>query len=68
MSENMSDPKTTMYLNIKGRADFLKRMTERLNCPDIEGEILTEAQRFAYAICEELNDLRKRIELIEEKK
>ncbi len=47
--------KTTRYLNIKGRADFLKRVDERKNCPDIKGEILTEAERFAWAICEELD-------------
>ena len=50
---------TTTYLNVKGRADFLKRMDERLNCEDIKGEILTEAERFAYALCEEIDRQRK---------
>jgi len=52
-------PMTTRYLNVKGRADFLMRANDRLNCPDIEGKILTEAQRFAYAICEELDRIEK---------
>lgn len=55
----MEKPMTTTYLNVKGRADFLKQMTERLNCGDIEGQILTEAERFAYAVCEEIDKLRK---------
>ena len=52
----MSDM-TTRWINIEGRAEFLKRVDERKNCADIEGEILTEAQRYAYAICEELDRL-----------
>jgi len=46
--------KTTRFINVRERAKFLTRLTERKNCPDIDGEILTEAERFAYAICEEL--------------
>lgn len=56
----MSDGVTT-YSNVKGRAKFLKRITERLNCADIEGQILTEAERFAYAICEELDDIKEKL-------
>jgi len=30
-----------------------------MNCEDIKGEILTEAERFAYAICEELDRIER---------
>ena len=52
---------TTLWKNIQGRAEFLTRMTERKNCGDIEGEILTEAQRCAYALCEEIGRLREEV-------
>lgn len=63
MPKNNIPPKygTTTYLNVEGRAKFLTRMTERKNCPDIEGQILTEAERFAYAICEEIDRIRVKI-------
>jgi len=48
---------TTLWKNVQGRAEFLKRVTERLNCADIEGEILTEAERYAYAICEVIQEM-----------
>ena len=56
----MDEPKnagfvTTRCINVKGRAEFLKRVDERKNCPDIKGQILTEVERYAYAICEELD-------------
>ena len=54
--------KTSTYLNVDGRAQFLTRMTERKNCIDIEGEILTESQRYAYALCEVIDDLRVEIQ------
>lgn len=50
---------TTLWKNVQGRAEFLKRVDERMNCSDIEGEVLTEAQRYAYAICEEIERLRE---------
>ena len=50
-------PMTTRWKNIQGRAEFLKQVMDRKNCEDIKGEILTEAQRYAYAICEELDKL-----------
>lgn len=53
---------TTRWKNVQGRAKFLTRLTERKNCPDIEGEILTEAERFAYALCEELDRLEAKLE------
>ena len=56
---------TTRFLNVRGRAEFLTRIEERMNCRDIEGEILTDEERFAYAICEELDHMHKRIESLE---
>lgn len=51
----MGKSMTTTWINVKARADFLTRVDERMNCPDIKGQILTEAERLAYAICEELD-------------
>ncbi len=51
------NPMTTRWKNIQGRAEFLKQVDIRKNCEDIKGEILTEAQRYAYAICEELDNV-----------
>lgn len=48
---------TTRWKNVQGRAEFLKRVDDRANCEDIKSEILTEAQRYAYAICEELDSI-----------
>ena len=55
----MSEAYTTRFNNVRGRAEFLKRVDERMNCEDIKGEILTEAERFAYAICEELDKMER---------
>ena len=56
----MAKDMTTRWHNVKGRAEFLQKVDERKNCEDIKGEILTEAQRYAYAICEELDSLQKK--------
>jgi hypothetical protein len=58
---------TTTFLNVEGRANFLMRVNERMNCCDIEGRILTEAERFAYAICEELDGIKEKLNEIDEK-
>ena len=58
---------TTRWKNVEGRAKFLQRAEERLNCEDIKGQILTESERFAYAVCEELDDMDKRIKVLEQK-
>lgn len=58
----MAEPKTTRWHIVKGRAEFLKRVDERLNCDDINGEILTEVQRYAYAICKELDILQEEVD------
>lgn len=56
---------TTRWKNVEGRANFLQRVEERANCGDIKGQILTDPERYAYAICEELDDIEKRIEKLE---
>lgn len=54
---------TTRWINVKGRAKFLQKVDERMSCDDIKGEILTEAQRYAYAICEELDEFQKQLDV-----
>lgn len=62
---NNMEPVTTRYLNVEGRADFLQRVSVRITAPDITGRILSEAERFAYAICEELDDMEARLQRLE---
>lgn len=57
----MPEDMTTRWENVRGRAEFLKR-GDRMNCDDIKGKSLTEAERFAYAICEELDRMEIRLE------
>ncbi|KKL59058.1 hypothetical protein LCGC14_2219140 [marine sediment metagenome] len=57
----MGEPLTTHWHNVKGRAEFLQLVDERKNCEDIKGEILNEAERYAYALCEELDRMEQGI-------
>ena len=58
----MEEYLTTRWHNVKGRAEFLTRIDQRKNCEDIEGEILSAPERYAYALCEELNRLEDKID------
>ena len=58
---------TTRWKNVEGRAKFLQRVEERMNAEDIKGQILTESERFAYAVCEELDEQDKCLKKLEER-
>lgn len=52
---------TTTWKNVEGRADALKEVTTRLGCYDLHQQVLTDAERLTYALCEELDDLKEEI-------
>lgn len=64
----MSEDMTTRWIIVKERAKALMYINTRKTGPDLEeGEVLTDEQRYAYALCEELDRLEEKINNIKTK-